>query len=440
MMGAFVGPLATVSVAKRVLVDVPVLQLPGPGLVVPADLAARVKVPLVSGGAINAAFNESLRPLDRVFLDFAFFRVAEVPGSPAGTPLNALLPTATGLSNFGPLTSDTQLGPGSQRALTFLQQLAGSAFQPQYNSYLQAALRQGNLVLRQPAPDRSTAATLIANAAAANGNFLTSRNVTLLAGRSPQQVQAVVSGVLLQTGVASLPFNDLAVLNRPFDGSNGRALRVDPSNLYREVVGFEKTFLGGNASVGMRLPVSEYKSDTGAEPASVGDVSVVLKYALVNSPPGGNVLSTGLVVTAPTGPAVTPADGGSSLGATLVQPFVGGILRRDRFYLQGFSSVALPTDWRDAAVLFNDFGVGYDLYRGAWLLTGITPSVEVHVNTPLSHRGLDGPFLGVPDSVVLTGGAHFTFCRARLTVGASTPVTGPHPADFDAFAQLNFLF
>jgi hypothetical protein len=76
--------------------------------------------------------------------------------------------------------------------------------------YLQAALRQGNFVLRQPAPDRATAAALIANAAAANDNFLTSRNVTLLTGRSPQQVQAIVSGVLLQTGVASLPVNDTA--------------------------------------------------------------------------------------------------------------------------------------------------------------------------------------------------------------------------------------
>ena len=52
---------------------------------------------------------------------------------------------------------------------------------------------------------------------------------------------------------------------------------------------------------------------TGGDGASTvndfGDLSVVLKYAFINDRHTGNVLSGGLVITAPTGPSIDTIDG-----------------------------------------------------------------------------------------------------------------------------------
>ena len=112
-------------------------------------------------------------------------------------------------------------------------------------------------------------------------------------------------------------------------------------------------------------------------------------------------------------------------------------------YVQGFTSVAVPTDFRDAALWFNDVGVGYNLYRNpvAPILNGIIPTVEAHLTTPLSHAGFSSQPVGVPTTVTFTGGVYFIFRnRASLSLGAATPVTGPRPTDCAAFGQFNWLF
>jgi hypothetical protein len=88
-------------------------------------------------------------------------------------------------------------------------------------------------------------------------------------------------------------------------------------------------------------------------------------------------------------------------------------------------------------------GAGYTVYSNpaSGFLTALTPTLELHLNTPLGHEGLGNAPVTVPDSLSLTGGMHFTFFnRVRFTAGAATPLTGPHPFDFAAFAQLNVLF
>src|SRR5262249_29169835 len=156
-----------------------------------------------------------------------------------------------------------------------------------------------------------------------------------------------------------------------------------------------------------------------------GDMTFLFKYAFLNDRQTGDTLSAGLAVTAPTGPGLSTFQG--DLNTVILQPFVGGFWGANRFYVQGFSSLAVPPRARDVTLLFNDVGVGYAVYRGdqSSLLSGVIPTVEAHVTTPLNNRG-DSALVRVPDLVVLTAGSHFDLFRsARLTLGVATPVTGP---------------
>src|SRR5262245_48418169 len=72
--------------------------------------------------------------------------------------------------------------------------------------------------------------------------------------------------------------------------------------LHREVIGFEKTFLSGDASFEMRLPFLQATSGsnfTGFTDNQVADLTLVSKFALINNRDTGNVLSTGLALTVP---------------------------------------------------------------------------------------------------------------------------------------------
>lgn len=236
------------------------------------------------------------------------------------------------------------------------------------------------------------------------------------------------------------------------------------TNLHRQTIGFEKTFFDGNFSFGMRLPFfqTDQVSSNNFDPnqlngftpfqtdgvpvgvastldrSRVGDLTMIFKYAAINE--DERVLSGGLVVTAPTGGGILLNDG-SRLYSTLLQPWVGAYRAWDRVFVHGFSSLAVPTDHRDITLFFNDIGVGYFLYRAPEnaVLTSLTPTFEVHVNTPLDNQRDGG--ISSPDSVIFTGGMHIGIGpRAFLTLGAATPVTGPRLNQVEGIAQFNWLF
>jgi hypothetical protein len=211
---------------------------------------------------------------------------------------------------------------------------------------------------------------------------------------------------------------------------------LDTQDIHRQFVGFEKTFLEGNASLGLRVPFFQIDSAS-SNTSDIDDLNVILKYALVNE--CDLVLSTGLAFTLPTGPAYQPVIGDAK-DVWVLQPFVGYYLGTGAWYVHGFSSVAVPTDDIAPTVLFNDIGIGYWLETCHGPLTAIVPTFEVHVNTPLTHRSAGDPERR-SDSVDLTAGAHFVLGDS-LSLGAAgcTSVTGPKLFDFEVLLNLNWRF
>jgi hypothetical protein len=240
--------------------------------------------------------------------------------------------------------------------------------------------------------------------------------------------------------------------------------------LHRYTVGFEKTFLNDNASVGIRVPILQPVQsisstalpqrvavfanpgvptfgtvaaiDNNIDHTDIGDLTLIFKYALCHDCRTGTVISTGLAVTIPTGPNIRDAND-NEIHPWLFQPYVGYLfpLGCDA-YAHGFVSVVAPSDSRDNVRVFTDVGVGYYLYR-AWcggLITYVTPTLELHVDDPVTHRKNLGPIFE-PDTFSLTGGVHFGLCGGKIfTVGANVPLSGPRPYDFEVIGQLNCSF
>jgi hypothetical protein len=218
---------------------------------------------------------------------------------------------------------------------------------------------------------------------------------------------------------------------------------IPSSDLHRELVGFERAFLDGNASIGLRLPVFQLVGNSDVVDSHVGELSVIAKYAFYNDRQTGNLLSTGMVLSTPTGQGLQ-IPGESTLNDLVFQPFIGYVYNAGNAYVQGFTSLAVPTDARDVTLLFNDIVVGYWAYRNNCsesFLQGVVPDLECHVNTPLNHRGLDssGP-LGFPDTVDITAGSFFIFRRAVLGLAVGVPLTGPKPFDVEGVANFNIRF
>jgi hypothetical protein len=215
------------------------------------------------------------------------------------------------------------------------------------------------------------------------------------------------------------------------------------SDIQRQMAGFETTFLDGDASLGLRIPyLQQYGPGTYAT-QTVGDLSVLFKYAFLNNLVTGDVASVGLVVTTPTGGGddIFLLDGTRAPHSTLFQPWVGGVKVAENGYVQGITNLIVPTDSRDPTVFGASVGAGYFLYRNpeAAFLTGITPRAEVHLRTPFNQRDPNG-LVYFPDQVNVNGGVTFRFPGASLNAGVSVPVVGPRPWAIEAMSYLNVNF
>jgi hypothetical protein len=238
-----------------------------------------------------------------------------------------------------------------------------------------------------------------------------------------------------------------------FAASNTRLnTGVQDMRLYREYFGMEKTFLDGNGSICLRLPLNTLDTQSGFQNidgshTGLGDLTVVGRYALYRDSANDNWITAGLAITTPSGPSTIAGIGAPSIThSTLFQPFLGYLWNFGDFYLQGFFAVDTPSDSRDPTLLFNDVGLGYFLYRSAdptrWV-RAIAPTFEVHVSNPLNHPGPIGPAdpLAASNLVDLGFAANFALARRSwLAVGLVTPVTGPKPFSTEALVQFRVRY
>ncbi len=224
--------------------------------------------------------------------------------------------------------------------------------------------------------------------------------------------------------------------------------------VYRYVWGMEKTFNNGLGSVGFRLPlynisavssVSSIKG--GGTSTAMGDLNLFIKHIFYSNPETGAVFSGGLAISPKTAPEqFAGAKYLQPYNTTTIQPFVGYFRTFKNVYIQGFSSFEFPIAFNQPTMMYNDLGVGYYLYRdptGEGFITAVAPTFEVHVNTPINHRGIYDPFdkFGAADVVNLTYGLNTRFGqRSVLTMAAVSPVTGPRPFSIEGTVLLNFFY
>jgi hypothetical protein len=241
-----------------------------------------------------------------------------------------------------------------------------------------------------------------------------------------------------------------SVLNRRFQSS------VDELRAYRYIFGVEKTFDEGRGSIGIQLPLDSLTAESTISGAfakqagsstSLNNISIFSKYVLKSDPATGSLISAGLAVTPTTGPdTFAGARYLNGVNDTTVQPFIGYLWRRDRFYLHGFLALDVPTSIRDVTMVYNDIGIGYYLYRNSnpyGFLMSLVPTFEVHVNDPLTHRDYNNPqdISGTADVVNFTYGLNAVIGQSSvLTFGVVTPVTNPRPFDYEIVTLINVRF
>ena len=226
---------------------------------------------------------------------------------------------------------------------------------------------------------------------------------------------------------------------------------IQRTRIHREIFGVELADKDNTGSIGFRLPINTLNAVNtvpGFDGATtdIGDLTIILKDVYWHDPESRNLISGGLAITPPTGPG---SFAGSSnievFHRVTLQPFVGSIWSFGDCYVQHFTAVDAPLDLNDVVMLSNDFAIGYFLYQKheGHGLRAVVPTVEVHVNTPLNHRGVLGLTdpAGNPDLVDITSGIHFEFNdHSSVGVAFAMPVSGPRVFDFEILAQLRWRY
>jgi len=211
--------------------------------------------------------------------------------------------------------------------------------------------------------------------------------------------------------------------------------------LGRQVFGFEKTFMDGDASFGMRAPFFQIHDSAGGSSSDFGDVTLIGKFALINDQDGDSsrVVSVGAALTLPTGP--NDIVGTESINPFIFQPYVGLRGGTGDLYVHGYSSMAFALSDAVPNVWFNDVGVGYYAYRGDGCVASIIPTVEAHLTTGFSHQGANASGIATIDTLNTVLGLHVMFTgHANLTFGYGFPWTGPQPFESEYILQFNYYF
>ncbi|HEX4129536.1 MAG TPA: hypothetical protein VHZ24_05795 [Pirellulales bacterium] len=270
--------------------------------------------------------------------------------------------------------------------------------------------------------------------------------------------------------------------------------RIDGSTgVTRQIFGFEKVSTSQRFSFGMRLPyyvaspgvtnvggvpVNTFGGDggpgsTGSTQSSLGDLITTFKYAVIFDPVRANVLSLGVAVTAPTGPAtianVPPlfqVDGVQHTGS--IQPYMAFYksLGRPRqgLFTQGFLASDTPFYYRDSTYVYADLGFGYIIRRPSnrWI-TAVVPMLEVHgdfatnksqravINTAQTSANLlqatSGMFntmngtVSYADQINITSGVTLVLNqRSTISLAGVAPCNMPHAFNYELQLLWNTYF
>lgn len=260
---------------------------------------------------------------------------------------------------------------------------------------------------------------------------------------------------------------------------NALQLENTDTNVDVFTLGFEKTFLEGNASIELRMPfnnpvgLSAGFGGQSFQTQAAGDLIVNFKALLFSD--DSQALSLGLLVNTPTGNDLTVSqrvDSGTSTftlknDAVHLIPFLAyQAAPNDDFFFNGFLQVDTPTNAnnvvagsgtnrreatvRDQTLLYVDASFGYWLFRDeeAEFLTGLAGVLELHYTAALNradnvdfnfvHFG-DGP--GRFNVINLTTGVQANIGRSTL-VRASfvAPLRGDPNRFFDSEVSLAIVF
>lgn len=296
----------------------------------------------------------------------------------------------------------------------------------------------------QPAQPQAVEPTITPEQSAATGageSFASSSpNVigdSILRSAATQSAGIRVGAYKITENESPRPYDRVYMTYNYFNNVNGTN-----AGIHREMFGFERAVMDGNASFGMRLPIFEQSSGSDLGVRGFGNLNLIGKYAFINDTETGNVLSGGMLLNLPTGRQTNV--GSATITEVVLEPYLGYIYNAmgGDLFVQGFSAVAVPTDGRDVTIMFNDIAVDYWLVRNeeGGTVTGIVPTFETHINTPLNHRGVNSTPFGIQDSIVFTEGVHILMPRSVLTLGVAQPITGPKPFDIEAVAQFNLRY
>ena len=260
-------------------------------------------------------------------------------------------------------------------------------------------------------------------------------------------------------------------------------------NVNRVTPGFEKTFLGGNASVEVRMPFASTINNTisqdgkgnyfSSDGTQLGNLTTYFKGLLYRNETFA--VSSGLGLALPTAQSFNLKD--TTTGSTLVHvnnqavhllPFIGGVYTpNQRFFAQsmlqfdidpmgnsvqmqdfGNSTGQLYSMGRahDASWVFASVSTGYWVYRDFGsnnMITGIAPIIELHDNSTMSNA--QGVSANVPTGLQYVGqgqatqlingtvGVNILFRdQGSLVLGFATPIAGVNDRQFDGEFRVLF--
>jgi hypothetical protein len=265
-----------------------------------------------------------------------------------------------------------------------------------------------------------------------------------------------------------------------YDYFNGATLTPGGIDVHRIVVGFEKTFLDGRASIEVRLPFASTLDSTstlGMESRNMelGDLRITPRLLAYSSETVNVGAGLGIYLPTAADTRVRNPDGSDlvrfSNDSVTLSPYIGVLLTpNDRLFSQEWVSVDFDT--AGSAVSGNVDGNGVqnlgryrngnqlnlDAQVGYWLinpqdnnprLRGLAPFVELHYGSNTSNPStlqlgdlqIGGGNRG--DELNLTAGVMFQFGnRLNLQVGASAPVINSDSRNFNwqIGFRLNWFF